>query len=114
MKISAAKRPGYCFSNKRVVRFTFDLAKEDKNGISIYGPQKHNSRVFEGFQHLKTRAGIIVQTIRPFAIFQRIVLQLTSSAREVKKFIIRSATLLLRDKRHRETCLKSRFYYNSG
>lgn len=47
MEIITAKRSGFCFGVKRALDITFDLAKQDREGVSTLGPLIHNPQVIE-------------------------------------------------------------------
>ncbi len=47
MKIIVAKRAGFCFGVKRAIDITFDISKEDGEGIYTLGPIIHNPQVIE-------------------------------------------------------------------
>ncbi len=50
MKITIAKKAGFCFGVKRAIDITFDLAEEKNEGIYTYGPLIHNPQVVEELQ----------------------------------------------------------------
>jgi 4-hydroxy-3-methylbut-2-enyl diphosphate reductase len=47
MKVTIAKKAGFCFGVKRAIDITFDLAKKKNEGIFTYGPLIHNPQVVE-------------------------------------------------------------------
>jgi len=47
MDIIVAKRAGFCFGVKRAIDITFDMAKENKNGLFTLGPIIHNPQVID-------------------------------------------------------------------
>jgi 4-hydroxy-3-methylbut-2-enyl diphosphate reductase len=47
MRISVAKRSGFCFGVKRAVDIAFDVAKKKRGGVYTLGPIIHNPQVIE-------------------------------------------------------------------
>ena len=47
LEITLAKRAGFCFGVKRAIDITFDMAKENKEGLFTLGPIIHNPQVIE-------------------------------------------------------------------
>ncbi len=47
MRIIVAEKAGFCFGVKRAIDITFDLAKEEKEGLYTLGPLIHNAQVVD-------------------------------------------------------------------